>query len=894
MKKRLAFLLFVSLCAMNACSDGSNNSDNPTPDAACNPDEFAPTCPSETSYTACIDNTIVTQACGDNQVCEDGECKEVQDVEPECTAKNYEPTCPSDTTYTACEEGKIVTKDCPEGQTCQDGACTETQPPAEDECDPESYTPTCADDTHKTVCGDDKKLTQEDCSEGMVCIEGECVIENPCDEAEFKPECTDDTHYTVCVGGIQSVEACEGDLVCFKGVCKQKSNDDGKAVPEEEEVTDDSDVLGDAITLPQLSIPLPDDPCLKCTYRQKCVYNSEKKQKECSDNIIPYDLPGITTGFTNEAGIEASFSLILTQKPKANVTFDCKIYTTSPYPEASINCSSLQIPKDDWTVTNGDYHHTNPVTFKVKGLSDDIDDGDQAYYILITTVSDDPDLNNISYWPMKFYNGNVNHAGVVWHADAPLLVGEDGRQVTYTLALQSKPLAPVKLKLRSSDITEGTVSPKTITFKPDDWNKPQTVTVTGVDDDIYDHTVEFEILTTAVSKDPKYDKIKIPAVRMVNNDDDLPGITISSKTYKLTPADNTTEVGVILSTEPKADVNVTMVADVNTSDNQLIAFEPEKLKFTKENWNVPQNVKVVYHDKKDNKLNVDQAVTQMNVWPDLSESEDPDYKMLLDYWSAYFDLYAYDSLDYPYEGKEREIELLPGEYNLQVWGSQGGGANMIGGCGGYSYGTVEFTEKTKVYIHAGGLLYNGGGQAQAHGGGASHIATVSGKLPELSDKRDKVLIVAGGGGGSERAAGGYGGGEVGGKGDIYRDGDTAPTGASQTEGGKAGHNYLFGDGTDGTFGQAGNGIGQITENTPSTYTGPDSGGGGGGGWYGGGGIPYAGGGGGGTGHIGTGVKGETIAGNKSFDAPTGGTETGHSGTGHARISIVERELPPIN
>lgn len=96
-----------------------------------------------------------------------------------------------------------------------------------------------------------------------------------------------------------------------------------------------------------------------------------------------------------------------------------------------------------------------------------------------------------------------------------------------------------------------------------------------------------------------------------------------------------------------------------------------------------------------------------------------------------------------------------------------------------------------------------------------------------------------------------------------------------------------------------------------TYTGQFSGGnryagGGGGGWYGGaaGGVEGAGGG-GGSGYVYTSstytsypsgcklnssyylTNAQTIAGNLSFPAPTGGSETGHSGNGYARITLVE-------
>ncbi len=80
--------------------------------------------------------------------------------------------------------------------------------------------------------------------------------------------------------------------------------------------------------------------------------------------------------------------------------------------------------------------------------------------------------------------------------------------------------------------------------------------------------------------------------------------------------------------------------------------------------------------------------------------------------------------------------------------------------------------------------------------------------------------------------------------------------------------------------------------------------GGGGGWYGGG-SSYPAAGGGGSGYVYTSASvinyptgcllngsfyltnAQTIAGNQSFPAPSGGNETGHSGNGYARITLVE-------
>ena len=49
--------------------------------------------------------------------------------------------------------------------------------------------------------------------------------------------------------------------------------------------------------------------------------------------------------------------------------------------------------------------------------------------------------------------------------------------------------------LSSSDTTEGTVSPASLTFTPANWNAPQTVTVTGVNDAVDDGDIAYTIVT---------------------------------------------------------------------------------------------------------------------------------------------------------------------------------------------------------------------------------------------------------------------------------------------------------------------------------------------------------------------------------------------------------------
>jgi hypothetical protein len=87
---------------------------------------------------------------------------------------------------------------------------------------------------------------------------------------------------------------------------------------------------------------------------------------------------------------------------------------------------------------------------------------------------------------------------VVGIAVAPttgLQTTEAGGTSTFTVRLTSQPDSAVTIALSSSDTGEGTVSPASLTFTPQDFATPQTVTVRGVDDDVDDGDVAYTIVT---------------------------------------------------------------------------------------------------------------------------------------------------------------------------------------------------------------------------------------------------------------------------------------------------------------------------------------------------------------------------------------------------------------
>ena len=95
------------------------------------------------------------------------------------------------------------------------------------------------------------------------------------------------------------------------------------------------------------------------------------------------------------------------------------------------------------------------------------------------------------------------------------------------MVLDTQPSADVTIGLSSSDTTEGTVSPASLTFTSANWNSAQTVTVTGVDDALEDGVIAYTIVTAAaVSTDTDYNALNPADVSVTNTDNDTASSTV--------------------------------------------------------------------------------------------------------------------------------------------------------------------------------------------------------------------------------------------------------------------------------------------------------------------------------------------------------------------------------
>ncbi len=174
----------------------------------------------------------------------------------------------------------------------------------------------------------------------------------------------------------------------------------------------------------------------------------------------------------------------------------------------------------------------------------------------------------------------------------------------YTVALAALPTADVQIAVVSSNPDAATVSPARLTFTPSDWNTPQTVTVTAVDDTIQQiNNRTVAISNIATSTDTRYDALSSRFPVTVVDNDHGPGLTIiqsdgSTAVTEASGAGNTDTYTVVLNAEPGSDVVIGVISSKVSPSGATVSAggtppaARAALTFTPSNWDTAQTVTV--------------------------------------------------------------------------------------------------------------------------------------------------------------------------------------------------------------------------------------------------------------------------------------------------------------
>lgn len=310
---------------------------------------------------------------------------------------------------------------------------------------------------------------------------------------------------------------------------------------------------------------------------------------------------------TSEAGTSATFVVVLTTQPTADVTIGI---SSGDLGEGAATPATLTFTSTNWNV---------PHTVAVTGVDDDVRDGNQAYTVVTSvTASTDSNYDSLEVDDVTLTNLDDETPGFTLSRTSGLATSESGEVDTFTIRLNTMPTSDVVIALSSGDTSEGSVLPAALTFTSVNYRAAQTVTVTGVDDAERDGDVAFDVVTAAAtSSDTDYGAMNPPDVSVTNRDNETPGVVVGPTDGLVTSETGSTATfSVWLQSLPTADVTIA----ITTGDPSEGTVAPASLTFTSANWNAPHVVMVTGVD--DALVDGDQIYV---VATELSASADPDY-----------------------------------------------------------------------------------------------------------------------------------------------------------------------------------------------------------------------------------------------------------------------------
>jgi len=178
-----------------------------------------------------------------------------------------------------------------------------------------------------------------------------------------------------------------------------------------------------------------------------------------------------------------------------------------------------------------------------------------------------------------------------------LTVSEGGPAATYNLSLNSQPSGPVTVTIQPD--TQLKVDPTSITFTPQNFSLPQTISVQAIQDSVLEGPRNGSIHYLFTSVDPNFNAISTPVQNITVLDQgtqggllgisgcDTAGIVVSKNAVTVTKGGSNDSYTIMLQTQPTNDVGISINAQ-----NGKATVDPTQITFHTYDWNVPKLITV--------------------------------------------------------------------------------------------------------------------------------------------------------------------------------------------------------------------------------------------------------------------------------------------------------------
>ena len=204
------------------------------------------------------------------------------------------------------------------------------------------------------------------------------------------------------------------------------------------------------------------------------------------------------------AGRTDTYTVVLNTRPTRNVRI---AVLSSDEAAATVSPASLNFLTTNWDAMQ---------TVTVVAVDDNVDQGNRSVTITHTLTSNDANYRRISNIPSVAATVADNDTAAVTITEfggvsVTEAAGADHTD-TYTVVLDTMPSASVVIAIESVGTAAVTVSPASLRFTTTNWNTAQTVTVTGMNDNVDQGNRSVTITHTATSDDTNYSGISIAPV----------------------------------------------------------------------------------------------------------------------------------------------------------------------------------------------------------------------------------------------------------------------------------------------------------------------------------------------------------------------------------------------
>jgi concanavalin A-like lectin/glucanase superfamily protein len=303
---------------------------------------------------------------------------------------------------------------------------------------------------------------------------------------------------------------------------------------------------------------------------------------------------GNISGNTTEWGKQATFTLRLESAPTDDVTIPIE---SSDLTEGTVEPSYLVFTPENWNSLR---------TVTVTGQNDGDNDGHIQYSILLGPAeSSDSIYEDFSISPVNLFNYDDDNPGFTIQVDDDT-TWEWGDTAQVSIKLASSPQSSVTIGVSSSNISEGSVFPDSVSFNSSNWDIYQTITITGVDDTDQDGNTSYDVVFAAASSDDTNYDGEDPADKTLSNiDDDSAGFNLSISSGSTSESGGAKKFSLHLTSQPGEEVTIPVSSDDLTEGDVNLS----SLVFDSNNWFTAQTVKITGIDDDDRDGDITYSIT---------------------------------------------------------------------------------------------------------------------------------------------------------------------------------------------------------------------------------------------------------------------------------------------